>query len=69
MTQDELKQAVAKAALDHVAPRLDRDSVIGVGTGFNAAPVFETEALSTTWPGFAMTSTARWPAPMRPQND
>lgn len=36
MTQDELKQAVAKAALDHVAPRLDRDSVIGVGTGSTA---------------------------------
>lgn len=36
MTQDELKQAVAKAALDHVAPRLDRNSVIGVGTGSTA---------------------------------
>lgn len=36
MTQDELKQAVAKAALDHVAPHLDRDSVIGVGTGSTA---------------------------------
>ena len=36
MTQDQLKQAVAKAALDHVAPRLDRDSVIGVGTGSTA---------------------------------
>lgn len=36
MTQDELKQAVARAALDHVAPRLDRDSVIGVGTGSTA---------------------------------
>lgn len=36
MTQDELKQAVARAALDHVAPRLERDSVIGVGTGSTA---------------------------------
>jgi ribose 5-phosphate isomerase A len=36
MTQDQLKQAVAKAALDHVAPRLDQDSVIGVGTGSTA---------------------------------
>jgi ribose 5-phosphate isomerase A len=36
MTQDELKQAVARAALDYVAPRLDRDSVIGVGTGSTA---------------------------------
>ena len=32
MTQDELKKAVAKAAIDHIAPRLERDSVIGVGT-------------------------------------
>lgn len=36
MTQDELKQAVARAALDHIAPRLERDSVIGVGTGSTA---------------------------------
>ncbi len=36
MTQDELKQAVAKAALDYIAPRLDSDSVIGVGTGSTA---------------------------------
>lgn len=36
MTQDELKKAVAKAALDYIAPRLDSDSVIGVGTGSTA---------------------------------
>lgn len=36
MTQDELKHAVAKAALDYIAPRLDSDSVIGVGTGSTA---------------------------------
>ena len=36
MTQDELKQAVARAARDHIAPRLYRDSVIGVGTGSTA---------------------------------
>jgi len=36
MTQDELKQAVAKAALDHIRPHLDQDSVIGVGTGSTA---------------------------------
>ncbi|WP_092010860.1 ribose-5-phosphate isomerase RpiA [Marinobacter daqiaonensis] len=36
MTQDELKQAVAKAALDYIAPRLERNSVIGVGTGSTA---------------------------------
>lgn len=36
MTQDELKQAVARAALDEIAPRLDRKSIIGVGTGSTA---------------------------------
>ena len=36
MTQDELKQAVAQAALDYIRPHLDRDSVIGVGTGSTA---------------------------------
>ncbi|MEC7816582.1 MAG: ribose-5-phosphate isomerase RpiA [Pseudomonadota bacterium] len=36
MTQDELKKAVAKAAVDYVVPRLDRQSVVGVGTGSTA---------------------------------
>jgi len=36
MTQDQLKQAVAQAALDHILPRLDSTSVIGVGTGSTA---------------------------------
>ncbi|WP_404365156.1 ribose-5-phosphate isomerase RpiA [Marinobacter sp.] len=36
MTQDELKKAVAKAALDYIAPRLGSKSVIGVGTGSTA---------------------------------
>jgi ribose 5-phosphate isomerase A len=36
MTQDELKKAAARAALDYIAPRLERDSVIGVGTGSTA---------------------------------
>jgi len=36
MTQDELKQAVARAAADYIAPHLDRDSIIGVGTGSTA---------------------------------
>ncbi|MCG8516848.1 MAG: ribose-5-phosphate isomerase RpiA [Pseudomonadales bacterium] len=36
MNQDQLKQAVAKAALDYIAPRLDSDSIIGVGTGSTA---------------------------------
>jgi ribose 5-phosphate isomerase A len=36
MTQDQLKKAVAKAAVDYIAPRLERDTVIGVGTGSTA---------------------------------
>ena len=36
MTQDELKQAVAKAALDYVLPRMTRDAIIGIGTGSTA---------------------------------
>jgi len=36
MTQDELKDAVAAAAIDEIRPHLGRDSVIGVGTGSTA---------------------------------
>lgn len=36
MNQDELKKAVAQAALDHIRPHLDQDSIIGVGTGSTA---------------------------------
>ncbi|GHD43305.1 ribose-5-phosphate isomerase [Marinobacter persicus] len=36
MTQDELKQAVARAAVDYIAPRLDSRSIVGVGTGSTA---------------------------------
>ena len=36
MTQDQLKQAVAQAAVDHILPFLDSKSVIGVGTGSTA---------------------------------
>ncbi len=36
MTQDELKQAVAAAALDYIRPKLEDDSVIGIGTGSTA---------------------------------
>lgn len=36
MNQDELKRAVAKAALDYITPHLDRRSIIGVGTGSTA---------------------------------
>ncbi len=36
MTQDQLKQAVAKAALDHILPQLNARSIIGIGTGSTA---------------------------------
>jgi ribose 5-phosphate isomerase A len=36
MDQDELKRAVAAAALEYVHPRLESDSVIGIGTGSTA---------------------------------
>jgi ribose 5-phosphate isomerase A len=36
LNKDEMKQAVALAALDHVRSRLQNDSVIGVGTGSTA---------------------------------
>ncbi len=36
MTQDELKQTVAKAALDYILPHLERDMIIGIGTGSTA---------------------------------
>ena len=36
MTQDQLKQAVAQAAVDFILPKLDEKSVVGVGTGSTA---------------------------------
>ena len=36
MTQDELKQAVARAARDYVADRLPTGAILGVGTGSTA---------------------------------
>lgn len=36
MTQDQLKQAVARAAIDYIKPKLFSDSIIGVGTGSTA---------------------------------
>ncbi|MEM1114087.1 MAG: ribose-5-phosphate isomerase RpiA [Pseudomonadota bacterium] len=36
MTQDELKQAVAAAALAYVEPRIEDDTVLGIGTGSTA---------------------------------
>ena len=36
MTQDELKQAVADAALAYIRPRLEEETVLGIGTGSTA---------------------------------
>ena len=36
MTQDELKQAVAEAALAYIEPKLEDDTVLGIGTGSTA---------------------------------
>ncbi|HEY9036716.1 MAG TPA: ribose-5-phosphate isomerase RpiA [Pseudomonadales bacterium] len=33
MTQDELKKAAGQAALDYILPKLDDNSIVGVGTG------------------------------------
>lgn len=36
MTQDQLKQAVAQAAVDHILPQLTGKSIVGIGTGSTA---------------------------------
>ncbi|NND66821.1 MAG: ribose-5-phosphate isomerase RpiA, partial [Halioglobus sp.] len=36
MNQDELKQAVADAALAYVGPKLENDTILGIGTGSTA---------------------------------
>ena len=36
MNQNEMKQAVADAALEYVRPKLENDSVLGIGTGSTA---------------------------------
>ncbi len=36
MNQDQLKSAVAQAAIDYIQPKLDNDSIVGVGTGSTA---------------------------------
>ncbi|TDG15567.1 ribose-5-phosphate isomerase RpiA [Seongchinamella unica] len=36
MNQDEMKQAVAQAALDYIRPKIDDDTVLGIGTGSTA---------------------------------
>ncbi len=36
MNQDQLKQAVADAAVEYVVNKIDADSIIGIGTGSTA---------------------------------
>ncbi len=36
MTQDQMKSAVAKAAIDYITPKLEKESIVGVGTGSTA---------------------------------
>jgi len=36
MNQDQLKQAVARAAIEYITPKLHRESILGVGTGSTA---------------------------------
>lgn len=36
MNQDQLKQAVARAAVDYIRPKLESNSIVGVGTGSTA---------------------------------
>lgn len=36
MNQDQLKSAVAQAAVDYIQPKLDSDSIVGIGTGSTA---------------------------------
>ena len=51
MTQDELKQAVAKAAIDYIQPKLEPHSIVGVGTGSTAN--FFIDYLANVKEGFA----------------
>ncbi len=45
MNQNQLKQAVAQAAVDYIAPSLETDAIVGVGTGSTAN--FFIDALAT----------------------
>jgi ribose 5-phosphate isomerase A len=42
MTQDDLKKAVAEAALEEVKKIIDKDSIVGVGTGSTANFLYNT---------------------------
>ena len=59
MTQDELKQAVARAAVDYIAPKLHSDDIIGVGTGSTANYFIDSlAAIKTRFAGAVASSDA-----------
>ncbi len=59
MNQDQLKEAVAKAALDYIRPKLSEDSIIGVGTGSTANYFIDALAtLKTSFDGAVASSEA-----------
>ncbi len=51
MTQDEMKLAVAQAAIEYIRPKLNDDSIVGVGTGSTAN--FFIDELAKSKPLFA----------------
>lgn len=48
MTQNELKQAVAQAAVDYTLTRIDNSSIVGIGTGSTANCFIDALALHKT---------------------
>ena len=44
MDQQQMKQAVADAALAYIRPKLDDDTVLGIGTGATANLVIDARA-------------------------
>ena len=59
MTQDELKQAVARAARDYVAANLPQGAILGVGTGSTSAAFIETlPPIADRFDGFVASSEA-----------
>lgn len=59
MNQDSLKQAVGQAAVEYITPKLERDSIIGVGTGSTANYFIDAlEALEGKFAGAVASSEA-----------
>lgn len=58
MTQDELKRAVAQAALDYILPHVSTASVIGIGTGSTANFFIDLLAAHKSFHGAVASSSA-----------